>query len=118
MRFLFDCEDEICLPAAYKLVDKLKPFIDKVKTFDVEEGAEKHDRKTVLRKIAENIMVKYPKETGELLSKLWVLDDGEKAPNTFKTIAILFSNEVAIDFFTSVLPSLLQISKEVSPLLK
>lgn len=118
MRFLFDCEDEICLPAAYKLVDELKPFIDKVKTLEFEEDTEKHDRKTILRKIAENIMVKYPKETGELLSKLWVLEKEEKAPNTFKTMAALFSNEVAIDFFTSVLPSLLQISKEVSPLLK
>lgn len=118
MRFLFDCEDEICLPMAYKLVDEIKPFIDKVKTIDFEEGTEKKDRKTVLKKIMENIMVKYPKETGELLSKLWVTDKDEKAPNTFKTLAVLFSNEVAVDFFTSVLPSLLQISKEVSPLLK
>ena len=27
-RFLFDCEDEICLPAAYRLVDEIKPFVD------------------------------------------------------------------------------------------
>lgn len=118
MRFLFDCEDEICLPIAYKLVDEIKPFIDKVKEMDFEEGTEKKDRKTILKKIMENIMVKYPKETGELLAKLWVLKDGEKAPNTFKTLATFFSNEVAVDFFTSVLPSLLQISREVSPLLK
>lgn len=118
MRFLFNCEDEICLPAAYKLVDDLKPFLDKVKTMEFEEGTEKRDRKTILKKIAENVMVKYPKETGELLASLWILDEGEKAPNTFKTMAVLFKNEVAIDFFTSVLPSLLQISREVSPLLK
>ena len=118
MRFLFDCEDEICLPMAYRLVDEIKPFIDKVKTLDFEEGTEKKDRKTILKKIMENIMVKYPKETGELLAKLWVLENGEKAPNTFKTLATFFSNEVAVDFFTSVLPSLLQISREVSPLLK
>lgn len=118
MRFLFDCEDEICLPMAYKLVDEIKPFIDKVKEMDFEEGTEKKDRKAILKKIMENIMVKYPKETGELLAKLWVLENGEKAPNTFKTLATFFSNEVAVDFFTSVLPSLLQISREVSPLLK
>lgn len=118
MRFLFDCEDEICLPMAYRLVDEIKPFIEKVKKIDFEEGTEKKDRKTMFKKIAENVMVKYPKETGELLAKLWVLEKGEKAPNTFKTLAVLFSNEVAVDFFTSVLPSLLQISKEVSPLLK
>ena len=118
MRFLFDCEDEICLPAAYRLVDDVKPFIDKMKSVEVSEDDAKGDRKVVFKKIVENMMVKYPADTGKMFAKLWVLDEGEKAPNTFKTMATLFSNEVAIDFFTSVLPSLLQLSKEVSPLLK
>ena len=116
-RFIFDCEDEICLPAAYRLVDEIKPFVDKVKNIDVDENEVKGDRKAVFKKILENIMVKYPADTGKLFSKLWVLDEGEKAPNAFKTMATLFSNEVAIDFFTSVLPSLLQLSREVLPLL-
>ena len=116
-RFIFDCEDEICLPAAYRLVDEIKPFVDKVKNIDVDENEIKGDRKAVFKKILENIMVKYPADTGKLFAKLWVLDDGEKAPNTFKTMATLFANEVAIDFFTSVLPSLLHLSREVLPLL-
>ena len=118
MRFLFDCEDEICLPAAYRLVDDIKPFIDKMKAVEVCEDEAKGDRKVIFKKIIENMMVKYPADTGKMFAKLWILDEGEKAPNTFKTMATLFSNEVAIDFFTSVLPSLLQLSKEVSPLLK
>ena len=118
MRFLFDCEDEICLPAAYRLVDEGKPFIDKMKAVEVGEDEAKGGRKVIFKKIIENMMVKYPADTGKMFAKLWILDDGEKAPNTFKTMATLFSNEVAIDFFTSVLPSLLQLSKEVSPLLK
>lgn len=118
MRFLFDCEDEICLPAAYRLVDEVKPFIDKMKAVEVSEDEAKGGRKVVFKKIIENMMVKYPADTGKMFAKLWILDRGEKAPNTFKTMATLFSNEVAIDFFTSVLPSLLQLSKEVSPLLK
>lgn len=118
MRFIFDCEDEICLPAAYRLVDDFAPFAAKVKEIDIKDDGQKKDRKAMFKRILENIMVKYPKETGELMARLWVLDDGEKAPNTFKTLATFFSNEVAVDFFTSVLPSLLQISKEVSPLLK
>ena len=117
MRFLFDCEDEICLPAAYRLVDEVKPYIDKMKSVEVGEDEAKGDRKVVFKKIVENMMVKYPADTGKMFAKLWILDEGEKAPNTFKTMATLFSNEVAIDFFTSVLPSLLQLSKEVSPLL-
>ena len=118
MRFLFDCEDEICLPKAYYFVDEAKPFIEKLKETDVEDVEKNANRTTVFKAILKNIRVKYPKETGELLSKLWVLEEGEKAPNTFKTMATLFSNEVAVDFFTSVLPSLLQISKDILPLLK
>ena len=118
MRFLLACDDDICLRAAYRLVDVVKPCIDKMKAVEVSEDEAKGGRKVVFKKIVENMMVKYPADTGKMFSKLWVLDDGEKAPNTFKTMATLFSNEVAIDFFTSVLPSLLQLSKEVSSLLK
>ena len=117
MRFLFDWEDEICLPAAYRLVDEVKPYIDKMKAVEVSEGEAKGGRKVIFKKIIENMMVKYPSDTGRMFAKLWVSDEGEKAPNTFKTMATLFANDVAIDFFTSVLPSLLQLSKEVSPLL-
>lgn len=116
-RFLFDCEDEVCLPAAYRLVDQVKPFIDKMKAVDVDEKESSSNRKGVLKKIIENMMVNHPAETGKMFAKLWILDEGEKAPNAFKTMAALFSNEVAIDFFTSVLPSLLHLSKEVLPLL-
>ena len=118
MRFIFDCEDEICLPAAYQLVDEVKPFIEKMKSVDVGEDDKNLGRKAMLKKVIKNMMVKYPADTGKMFAKLWVLEDDEKAPNTFKTMAALFSNEVAIDFFTSCLPSLLQLSKEVSPLLK
>ena len=85
---------------------------------EMSEEEAKSGRQIVLKKIMENIMVKYPAETGKMFAKLWILEEGEKAPNVFKTTATLFSNEVAIDFFTSVLPSLLHLSKEVSPLLK
>ena len=117
MRFLFDCEDEICLPAAYKLVDDAKPFIDKIKAVDISEDEAKGSKTAIFKKILENMMVKYPADTSTIFSKLWILEEGEKAPNAFKTMAVLFSNEVAIDFFTSVLPTLLQVSREVLPLL-
>ena len=113
MRFLFDCEDEIALPAAYRLVGDLKPYIEKIKEVDVPDNVEK-TRKVVFGYIVENMMVNYPKETGEIFAKLWILDDGEKAPNAFKTAAVLLKNEVAVDFFTSVVPSMLQLSNVIS----
>ena len=117
MRFIFDCPDEEALPKAYALVDEIKPFMEKVKKLEVPEG-EKLSRRMMFKQILENIMVKYPKETSELFKKLWILEPEEQAPNTFRTMAVLFANEVAVDFFTYVLPSLLQLSKELMPLLK
>lgn len=116
-RFIFDCEDEICLPAAYQLVDSVKEFVEKMKKVEVAESEIGGSKTAVFKKIIENMMVNYPKDTGEMLAKLWVLEKDEKAPNAFRTMATLFTNEVAIDFFTSVLPSLLELSRKVSPAL-
>ena len=77
MRFLFDCEDEICLPAAYLLVDEVKPFIDKMKAVEVGEDEAEGGRKVIFKKIIENMMVKYPADTGKMFAKLWILDEGE-----------------------------------------
>lgn len=117
MRFIFDCEDEICLPAAYKLVDNIKPFIEKMKSVEVANDETGGDRAVMFKKVLENMMVHYAADTGKMFAQLWILDEDEKAPNTFKTMATLFSNEVAIDFFTSALPSLLRISKDIYPTL-
>lgn len=116
-RFIFDCEDEVCLPAAYHLVEDAKTFIDKVKQIDISEEEAKLGNKVVLKKLIENMMVKYPAETGKMFSKLWVLEKEEKAPNVFKTMNALFVNEVAVDFFTSALPSLYELLKQALPLL-
>ena len=111
MRFIFDCEDEICLPAAYRLVDEIKPFVDKVKEVDLTEDEAKCGRKVVLKKVLENMMVKYPADTSKIFAKLWILEDGEKAPNTFKTMATFFSNEVAIDFLHRFCPRFFNFQK-------
>lgn len=119
MKFIFDCDNEICLPAMYKFVDDVKPFIDKVKSVEVDDSAEKLSSKEKIKLILENVMVKFPTETGKLLDKLWVLEsEDEKAPNVFKTMAALFSSEAAIDFFTSALPSLLSLSNNIFRLSK
>lgn len=117
MRFIFDCEDEVCLPAAYRLIDEIKPFVEKMKAIEVDE-TDTQSKASGFKKILENMMVKHPKDTSALLAKLWILDEDEKAPNTFKTMTAFFNSEVAIDFFTSALPSIAELSKTISPLLK
>jgi hypothetical protein len=120
MRFIFDCEDEVCLPAAYSFVEEVEPFIKKIKSIEINESEVNAEKTKVgkLKKVLKVLMCECPKETGELLSKMWLLEDGEKAPNSFKTIGALFSNEVAVDFFTSVMPSLVQMFSVLSPILK
>lgn len=108
MKFIFDCEDEILLPHAYGIVEDLNAIITKIKDENllVEGTSTKH----VMKKFLETLCVKNPAETSRVFKKFWVLEEGEKAPNALKTIATIFSNEESIDFFTSVLPSLAQIS--------
>ncbi len=117
MKFIFDCENEVCLPAAYELVEGLSEFLSKIRKVDVPEGTVENDKKAALMGIVKNCMVKYPGETSAVLGKLWILEEGEEAPNVFVTVSALFSNQVAIDFFTSVLHSLLAISRQVSQVL-
>ena len=120
MRFIFDCEDEVCLPAAYSFVEEVEPFIKKIKSVEIDETEVKAEKTRVgkLKKVLKVLMCECPKETGELLARMWILEEDEKAPNSFKTIGALFSNEVAIDFFTSVMPSLVQMFSVLSPILK
>ena len=117
MKFLFDCDDEILLPNMYALIDEIKPFIDTMKSINVDEKKAENGKNNAFKTIMKKLMVEAPKETSKMLSKLWVLEEGEKAPNAFKTMTAIFESEAAIDFFVSALPSLLQILKGFSPLL-
>jgi hypothetical protein len=117
MKFLFDCDDEILLPNMYALIDEIKPFIDTMKSINVDEKEAENGKNNAFKTIMKKLMVEAPKETSKMLSKLWVLEKGEKAPNAFKTMTAIFESEAAIDFFVSALPSLLQILKGFSPLL-
>jgi hypothetical protein len=108
MKFIFDCEDEILLPQAYGIVEDLNAITTQIKEDNllVEGTSTKH----IFKKFLETLCVKNPAETSRVFKRFWILEEGEKAPNALKTITAIFSNEDAVDFFTSVLPSLAQIS--------
>ena len=134
MKFLFDCEDEILLPRMYTLIDEIKPFMETMKSIEVDEKDTENGKIGGFKAIMKKLMVEAPKETSKMLSKLWVLEEievpvidengnaitdaegnihlkkqMEKAPNAIKTTIAIFESEVAIDFFVSALPSLFQI---------
>ena len=80
MKFLFDCDDEILLPNMYALIDEIKPFIDTMKSINVDEKEAENGKNNAFKTIMKKLMVEAPKETSKMLSKLWVLEEGEKAP--------------------------------------
>lgn len=116
MKFLFDCEDEILLPRMYALIDEIKPFIETMKSIEVDEKEAENSKIDGFKAVMKKLMVEAPRETSNMLSKLWVLEGEEKTPNAIATMTAIFKSEVAIDFFTSALPSLLQISSVFLPL--
>lgn len=112
MVFLFDCDnDEILLPRAYDLIDDSKAFIELMRKTEVKDG--EVDSEAALKIVLENMLKKHPAETSALLKRFWILDKGEKAPNALKTIITLLTSEGANDFFTSAVPFLAKLLRNV-----
>lgn len=109
MKFLFDCDDAVMLPRAYDLVDEIGPFFKKMRQVEVDET--EVEKESAIRIVLKNMMKVYPEDTSALLSKLWVLEPGERPPRATRTVTELFKSKDAVDFFTSALPFLARLSK-------
>lgn len=108
MKFLFDLPNEQLLPATCDLADAVEQLV-KVSNImalrtPVADGENKETvAKRNLKKIFFRLCKEYPKETGAVLDRLWVLEDGEKAPNAIVTASIVLLRKDVISFFTSLL---------------
>lgn len=108
MKFLFDLPNEQLLPATCDLADAVEQLV-KVSNImalrtPVADGENKETiAKRNFKKIYFRLCKEYPKETGAVLDRLWVLEDGEKAPNAIVTASILLLRKDVISFFTSLL---------------
>ena len=108
MRFIFDCEDKVLLPFLYDFAEDVSAFLAKTKLLEIrkirDEGLDvKEQGKKNFKAMLKRICKEYPDETGELLAKLWVLDEGETAPNVIITLGKVLTNKQVIDFFTSLM---------------
>lgn len=108
MKFIFDCGDEILLPFTYDFSEDVEKFLKETKVLEIRKNRDadldlKTQGKKNLKDMLKRLCKEYPKETGELLAKLWVLEEGEKAPNAFTTLTKVFSNKDVMDFFTSLM---------------
>lgn len=107
MKFLFDCDNEELLPATFDLAEKIEEFYKNANLAELrkkpDEGEDVEARaKKNLKKMLFRICKEYPKEAGEICDSLWVLEDGEKAPNALVTIMKVVTRKDAIDFFISL----------------
>lgn len=108
-KFIFDCEDEVLLPFLYDFSDEAGKFFAETGILKVrnnrDEGLTMTEQgKKNLKEMFRMAAKEYPKETAALLSRLWVLDDGEKVPNIASTFARVMTNKEVISFFTSLIP--------------
>lgn len=108
MKFLFDLPNEELLPATCDLADAVENLVKVSKIMELrtgtQDGESKEDTaKRNIKKMYFRLCKEYPKETGAVLDKLWVLDDGEKAPNAIVTAGIVLLRKDVMSFFTSLL---------------
>lgn len=108
MTFLFDLPNEQLLPQTFDLAEEIENLV-KVSGImeerkapedgETREKAATKNAKKMLRKLCKE----YPKETGAICDRLWVLEDGEKAPNALVTASIVLVRKDVLSFFTSLL---------------
>lgn len=108
MKFLFDLENEELLPATYDLAEAVEQFAQNVNLSELRQSPGEGETKEAtakknLKRMLFRICKEHPKETGELCNRLWVLEDGEKAPNALITVAKILTRKDVLDFFTSLL---------------
>lgn len=108
MKFIFECEDEVLLPFSYDYAEEVGDFLEKTKVLKIREHREdgltsKEQGRKNFKAMMKCLMKDYPKETSEILSKLWVLEEGEKRPNAFTTLTKVITNKDVLDFFSSLM---------------
>lgn len=108
MRFIFDCEDKVLLPFLYDFAEDVANFLAKTKLLEIrkirDEGLDvKEQGKKNIKAMLKRVCKEYPADTGKLLAKMWVLDEGETAPNAIVTLGKVLTNKQVIDFFTSLM---------------
>lgn len=108
MKFLFDLPNEELLPATCELAEAVEHLVKVSNIMELRtSAADGENRETVakrnFKKIYFRLCKEYPRETGAVLDRLWVLEDGEKAPNAIVTASIVLVRKDVISFFTSLL---------------
>lgn len=108
MTFVFDLPNSELLPRTFDLVSQVEAFAEKTKILELrtppKDGESASDAgKRVMRDMAKRACTEFPEETGILTDAMWVLEDGEKAPNALVTFTKCIRRDDVMDFFISLL---------------
>lgn len=112
MRFIAELKDEELLPLAYDISDDVSKFMKTTNVLEIRKNlppegisATEQGRQNI-KDMLKVICKDYPKETANILHKLWVLDNGETEddiPNFVVSLSKLLNERWLIDFFISVM---------------
>lgn len=108
MTFVFDLPNSELLPRTFDLVSQVEAFAEKTKILELRtpprEGESASDAgKRVMKDMAKRACTEFPEETGILTDAMWILEDGEKAPNALVTFTKCIRRDDVMDFFISLL---------------
>lgn len=108
MTFVFDLPNSELLPRTFDLVSQVEAFAEKTKILELrtppKDGESASDAgKRVMRDMAKRACTEFPEETGILTDAMWILEDGEKAPNALVTFTKCIRRDDVMDFFISLL---------------
>lgn len=107
MTFVFDLPNEKLLPAAFEVVEKIEAFVKKTNITELRTPAQdsettKDAARRMMRAMAKRACVEYPKETAEVTDSMWILDEGETAPNSIITFTKCIQRNDVMNFFISL----------------
>lgn len=107
MTFVFDLPNEKLLPATFGVVEKIEAFVKTTNMAELRAPAKdgettKDAARRVLRAMAKRACMEYPKETAEVTDSMWVLDEGETAPNSIVTFTKCVQRNDVMNFFISL----------------
>lgn len=108
MTFVFDLPNDKLLPATFDLVEKIAAFAEKTNIMELRtapsgDETAKEAGTRVMKAMAKRACTEYPEESGIVTDAMWVLDEGEKAPNAIVTFTKCVQRTDVMDFFISLL---------------
>lgn len=107
MKFLFDMENKDLLPRLLDVSEEIEKLVaamggENVRKPPMEGETANEAAQRNFKKLLNILCREHPAEVGKISDMLWVLDEGEKAPNVLATASRIVGRSDVLSFFTSL----------------